>query len=338
MKKTLNHIFDEANANEIENFVKQNAAPEVSADTLSSIKDKVYAKTNLKNERKPNKNIWFRFGAIAACFLLIVSAVIVVPMLREDDPGIITPPGGTSNDIDENPGPGTIGNPPPIDNNQQNGDVISGGENSMIPSIYPNAWQQMNVVIVKWKEQNEHTWSETYKQYDGKNVTIDYVGVEVEFVTVYSETMKESLIPNIESVIEQTTYLMIPKCYLDDIKFGDTALVFLEKIADVAIQDPNGNFEGMFTTVLGVRLGDNIAQGKYVPASIFNIVDDKLVINEKFYEVNPDNDEYYMIVMTHLHKANEYIRKNDSMKSIVFENGVNVVDLGAYFEFICGNK
>ena len=86
MKKTLNHIFDEANANEIENFVKQNAAPEVSADTLSAIKDKVYAKTNLKNERKPNKNVWLRFGAIAACFLLIVSAVIVVPMLREDDP------------------------------------------------------------------------------------------------------------------------------------------------------------------------------------------------------------------------------------------------------------
>ena len=88
MKKTLNHIFDEANAGEIENLVKQNAAPEVSVDTLSSIKDKVYAKTNLKKERKTNKNVWLRFGAIAACFLLIVSAVIVVPMLREDDIGI----------------------------------------------------------------------------------------------------------------------------------------------------------------------------------------------------------------------------------------------------------
>lgn len=88
MKKTLNHIFDEANAGEIENLVKQNAAPEVSVDTLSSIKDKVYAKTNLKKERKTNKNVWLRFGAIAACFLLIVSAVIVVPMLREEDIGI----------------------------------------------------------------------------------------------------------------------------------------------------------------------------------------------------------------------------------------------------------
>ena len=86
MKKTLNNIFDEANAGEIENLVKQNATPEVSADTLSSIKDKVYAKTNLKKEKKTNKTVWLRFGAIAACFVLIVSAIIVVPMLREDDP------------------------------------------------------------------------------------------------------------------------------------------------------------------------------------------------------------------------------------------------------------
>ena len=73
MKKTLNHIFDEANAGEIENLVKQNAVPEVSVDTLSSIKDKVYAKTNLKKERKTNKSVWLRFGAIAACFCLIVT-------------------------------------------------------------------------------------------------------------------------------------------------------------------------------------------------------------------------------------------------------------------------
>ncbi len=85
MKKTLNTIFDEANAGEIENLVKQNAAPDVSADTFSSIKDKVYAKTNLKKEKKTNKNVWLRFGAIAACFLLIVSAAIVVPLLRDDN-------------------------------------------------------------------------------------------------------------------------------------------------------------------------------------------------------------------------------------------------------------
>lgn len=39
-----------------------------------------------KAHKSKTKSIWLRFGAIAACFLLIVSAVIVVPMLKEDDP------------------------------------------------------------------------------------------------------------------------------------------------------------------------------------------------------------------------------------------------------------
>ena len=91
MKKTLNHIFDEANANEIDNLVKQNAAPEVSSDTLSSIKDKVYAKTNLKKEKKPTKGAWLRFGAIAACFFLIISVIIAIPMLFEEDTPVFLP-------------------------------------------------------------------------------------------------------------------------------------------------------------------------------------------------------------------------------------------------------
>jgi len=97
MKKTLTHIFDEAKANEIDKLVKQNAAPEVSADMRSSIKDKVYAKINLKKEKNPTKGGWIRFGAIAACFLLIASAVLVVPMLREDDPGVISGPDNRPN-------------------------------------------------------------------------------------------------------------------------------------------------------------------------------------------------------------------------------------------------
>lgn len=92
MKKTLNNIFDEANASEIDNLVKQNTVPEVSADTFSSIKNKVYAKTNLKREKKTTKSVWLRFGALTACLALIVSAIIIIPTLKEDNPGII--PGG----------------------------------------------------------------------------------------------------------------------------------------------------------------------------------------------------------------------------------------------------
>ena len=52
----------------------------------------VEQKDRLRQRKQKTKGIWLRFGAIAACFLLIVSAVIVVPMLREDNPGIIIPP------------------------------------------------------------------------------------------------------------------------------------------------------------------------------------------------------------------------------------------------------
>lgn len=45
-------------------------------------------KERLRQKNKKAKGVWLRFGAIAACFLLIVSAVIVVPMLREDNPGV----------------------------------------------------------------------------------------------------------------------------------------------------------------------------------------------------------------------------------------------------------
>ena len=45
-----------------------------------------------KLQRKASKakltGIWLRFGAIAACFILIISTIIVVPLLREDDLGV----------------------------------------------------------------------------------------------------------------------------------------------------------------------------------------------------------------------------------------------------------
>lgn len=67
-------------------------------DGVSNIEPDVverFVKMDNKLQKKANKpkskGIWLRFGAIAACFLLIVSAVIVVPMLREDGPPDHTP-------------------------------------------------------------------------------------------------------------------------------------------------------------------------------------------------------------------------------------------------------
>ena len=48
----------------------------------------VEQKDRLRQRKQKTKGIRLRFGAIAACFLLVLSAVIVVPMLRDDDIGI----------------------------------------------------------------------------------------------------------------------------------------------------------------------------------------------------------------------------------------------------------
>ena len=43
----------------------------------------VEQKDRLRQRNQKSKNVWLRIGAIAACFVLILSAVIVVPMLQK---------------------------------------------------------------------------------------------------------------------------------------------------------------------------------------------------------------------------------------------------------------
>lgn len=85
MKKTLNNIFDEANANELEKLVSQNAASDVSADILSSIKNKVYARTGITKAKtkKPFVFRWQSYVAVAACLLLIVGGIFGAPSIMK---------------------------------------------------------------------------------------------------------------------------------------------------------------------------------------------------------------------------------------------------------------
>ena len=99
-----------------------------------------------KKAYKPkSKGIWLRFGAIAACFLLIVSAVLVVPMLYDDDPDVIPGPGTTDNPVVNPPDYTPIIFDATVSPEQLNGNSlefivgssvsISGGENTAPPSF-----------------------------------------------------------------------------------------------------------------------------------------------------------------------------------------------------------
>lgn len=61
----------------------------------------VLQKDKLKQKNESRKSLWLRLGAIAACLLLIVSAVIVVPMLLDNAPGVIPGPETDTDRTDE---------------------------------------------------------------------------------------------------------------------------------------------------------------------------------------------------------------------------------------------
>ena len=63
----------------------------------------VEQKDRLRQKNKKSNGLWLRLGTIAACFTLILSAVIVVPMMREDGPDVIPEPNTAGNTI-KNPG------------------------------------------------------------------------------------------------------------------------------------------------------------------------------------------------------------------------------------------
>jgi len=94
MKKTVTDIFDEAKAGELEKLLSQNSAPEVSADILSSVKSKVYAKSGLAITKKKNHFNFHRkyFAAVAACLVLIIGVHVAIPMMSGNGSGLILNP------------------------------------------------------------------------------------------------------------------------------------------------------------------------------------------------------------------------------------------------------
>jgi len=278
-------------------------------------------------ERKKRRMV-FMLSVVPMCILFVVTASIGIAANKRHHHPIID----ASRTDKEN----TLKTDSTVSSNVYGGTDASnsGSEGSEIPSIYPNTWKKINAVIVKWGDQNEQTWSETYGGYDGKSFVVEYVGVNIELITVYSDTMKESLILDVENIIGQAEYLMIPKHHLDEIRAGDTALVFLEQIARVGDQAVDGTFLGTYTTVLGVKAGNRIDSDQYVPAPIFSIENEKVIVGESAYGINPKNGEYYMSIMTCLEKANDLVRKTGT-EFPIFENGISVEDLGKLFHYIC---
>ena len=291
--------------------------------------NEIYTKANkqiTEMHRRKQKLIKIVFAFAPICLLLVVLLSIGGGMNMGKTPMDDSIHGQESHLGNETEAGVIIENTPVNDTTGDN--FVSGNIGIAEPDIFPRAWKKMNAVIVKWEEQNDQTRIEGYYRYNSEEYySIEYVGVNVEFVTVFSETMSEGLIADNEKVIEQTTYLMIPKFYLEEIEVGDTSLVFLQRVA--YIED---------TEVLGAMVGQRLAEDKYVPAPIFNIENDKILVPEEAYEINPHNGEYYSFIMNLLQKGNEYVRKKDPSISVEFADGASVEDIAKLFAYLCEDE
>ena len=65
------------------------AITELDSDILERY---VRMKNSLVTQKKPKNRTWIKWLSMAACFCLIISAIVIVPMLQEDSPGIIPNP------------------------------------------------------------------------------------------------------------------------------------------------------------------------------------------------------------------------------------------------------
>ena len=162
----------------------------------------VEQKDRLRQKNKKLKGVWLRFGAIAACFLLIVSAVIVVPMLREDDPDVI-------------PGPGTTDG-----NNRPNIPILNVQVPSSAPQYYGSeatgdggAAAEINTEGVSVIARLITVLPDTYTFYD------DWT--QDEFHLLKMETIKLLKGEN----ITDTFYYIVPKRFMTDFTIFDKFVI-----------------------------------------------------------------------------------------------------------------
>jgi len=79
MKKKLDEILSKAVPSELDSFSEELGERKLAPEVLSSVKNKVFERTGLKNTRKTPKAVWLRLTAAAACFCIIVTALTVLP-------------------------------------------------------------------------------------------------------------------------------------------------------------------------------------------------------------------------------------------------------------------
>ena len=179
------------------------------------IEKHIEQKERLRQKNKKPKSIWLRFGAIAACFVLVLSAVIIVTMLRENNQGIVPPSNNNHTPIifDATVSPEQLNG-----NNLEfivgSSVAISGGE-----SAAPPEFQFSHGIAVKAKVVKNHP-----DKYYKLDVSSDY------YPTAYRLIQMETIeVISGENVPQYFLYLIPEKVYVD-MSVYDSLLISMSQI------------------------------------------------------------------------------------------------------------
>lgn len=208
---------------------------------------------------------------------------------------------------------------------------------TVFPSIFPDAWKSMNAVIVKWGKQNGEKWHDSSAYWENgvsHPYKINYIGVDVELVKVFDETMEKSNYTDFYGNMPNVTSLMLPEQYIEHAREGEMSLVFLDLIYTLSGQLEGGGY--LTTRRLGVRLGVRIAEGEFSEPPIFAIEDGKIQVPDRAYltRSGEDDSNYFTQEIYYLAEANKHIQKSGAEMQL-FENGMPMEILDEYFNLIC---
>ncbi len=249
-----------------------------------------------KKAYKPkSKGIWLRFGAIAACFLLIVSAVLVVPMLYDDDPDVIPGPGTTDNPVVNPPDYTPIIFDATVSPEQLNGNSlefivgssvsISGGE-----STAPPRFEFSHGIAVKAKVVKNHP--DKYYKLDTSS----------EFRPTAYRLIQMETIEVINGInVPQYFLYLIPEYVYVDMSVYDSLLISMDQIGveNYVLKNETQNRMESFELPMFADYQDNPELGNII-AFTDGIFDESLWQNETWrygyqfaddYLDNPESDD-----------------------------------------------
>ena len=281
----------------------------------------VEQKDRLIQKNKKSKGLWLRVGAVAACFLLIVSAVIVVPMLRGDDPGVIPGPGTTDNPVVNPPDYTPIIFDATVSPEQLNGNSlefivgssvsISGGE-----SAAPPAFQFSRGIAVKAKVVKNHP-----DKYYKLDVSSEYRPTAYRLIQM--ETIE---VIRGENVPPYFLYL-IPEYVYVDMSVYDSLLISMSQIGveNYVLKNATQNRMESFELPVFADYQDNPELGNII-AFTDGIFDTELNYNTKIkvdyksgsYEISLNEDPKSKITLS---KIKEVDGKISDIYKITFLSG-----------------